>query len=61
MPKQMTFTKEIVLNTTYELVRKEGINGINARKIAKQLNSSVHPIFRHFKDMEQLKKRAGQR
>jgi len=56
MPKQMTFTREIVLNTTYELVRKEGINGINARKIAKQLNSSVHPIFRHFKDMEQLKK-----
>lgn len=61
MPKQMTFTKEIVLNTTYELVRKEGISGINARKIAKQLNSSVHPIFRHFKDMEQLKKEVYQK
>ncbi len=56
MPKQMTFTKEIVLNTTYELVKNEGIESVNARRIAKELNSSVHPIFRHFKDMEDLKK-----
>ena len=55
MPKQMVFTKEIVLNTTYELVKKEGMESINARRIAKELNSSVHPIFRHFKDMEELK------
>lgn len=55
MPKQMIFTKEVVLDTTYELVKKEGMESINARKIAKELNSSVHPIFRHFKDMEELK------
>ena len=29
---------------------------MNARRIAKELNSSVHPIFRHFTDMEELKK-----
>lgn len=56
MPKQMKFTKEIVLNATYELVKKEGFEGLNARKIAKKLNSSVHPIFRHFNDMKELKK-----
>ncbi len=55
MPKKMTFTKDAVLNTAYEIARKEGLEGINARRIAKELNSSVHPIVRHFKDMEDLK------
>ena len=52
----MIFKKEDVLNTAYALVEKEGFEGINARKIAAELNSSVHPIFKHFKDMEELKK-----
>lgn len=56
MPKQMKFTKDVVIDTTYELVKKEGMESVNARKVAKELNSSVHPIFRHFKDMEELKK-----
>ena len=56
MPKQMKFTKEIVLNATYELIEKEGLEALNARKIARKLNSSVHPIFRHFNDMGELKK-----
>lgn len=56
MPREMIFKKEDVINTTYELVKKEGFENINARRIAKELKSSVHPIFRHFKDMEELKK-----
>lgn len=55
MPRRMTFTRDIVIHTTYELVKKEGMESVNARRIAKELNSSVHPIFRHFKDMEELK------
>ena len=56
MPRKITFQKEDVLNTAYEIVEKEGFEGINARRIASELNSSVHPIFTHFKDMEELKK-----
>lgn len=56
MPPRMVFQKEDVLNMTLKIVEKEGFDGINARRIAKELNSSVHPIFRHFKDMEELKK-----
>lgn len=52
----MMFKKEDVLNITYEIVKKEGFEGVNARKIATELKSSVHPIFRHFNDMEELKK-----
>lgn len=55
MPREMMFKKEDVLNVTYEIVKKEGFENVNARRIAKELNSSVHPIFRHFKDMEELK------
>ena len=56
MPPKAMFKKEDVLNIAYEIVKKEGFENLNARKIAKELNSSVHPIFRHFKDMEDLKK-----
>lgn len=55
MPREMMFKKEDVINVTYEIVKKEGFENVNARRIAKELNSSVHPIFRHFKDMEELK------
>lgn len=55
VPPRMTFKKEDVLNVTYEIVKREGFESVNARRIAKELNSSVHPIFRHFKDMEELK------
>lgn len=56
MPPRMIFKKEDVINVTYKIVEKEGFEGINARRIAKELQSSVHPIFNHFKDMEELKK-----
>mgnify|MGYP002802269414 CR=1 FL=1 len=56
MPPRTVFKKEDVLNVAYAIVKKEGFEGLNARRIAKELNSSVHPIFRHFTDMEELKK-----
>lgn len=56
MPPRMIFKKEEVLDVAYKIVKKDGFEGINARRIAKELNASVHPIFNHFKDMEELKK-----
>lgn len=56
MPPKMMFQKEDVLKIAMKIVEKEGFEGMNARRIAKELNSSVHPIFRHFNDMEELKK-----
>lgn len=56
MPPRTIFEKEQVLNIAYNIVRNEGFDGLNARRIAKELNASVHPIFKHFKDMEELKK-----
>lgn len=56
LPPKLIFKKEDVLNVAYEIVRKEGFANLNARRIASEMNSSVHPIFRHFSDMEDLKK-----
>lgn len=56
MPPRMLFSKEDVLDVAYKIVEKEGFKGLNARRIATELKASVHPIFRHFKDMEELKK-----
>ena len=61
MPPRMIFKREDVLKIAYEIVKKEGFQGINARRIAIELNSSVHPIFRHFKDMEELKRAVYQK
>lgn len=55
MPPKVVFKKDDIIEVTYEIVRKEGFEKVNARKIAKELNSSVYPIFKHFKDMEELK------
>lgn len=56
MPKKEQFSKEDVIKAAFNIVKEEGFEGLNARKIAQRLNSSVHPIFNHFKSMKELKK-----
>lgn len=56
MPPIQKFTKEDIIQKALELIEKEGFEKINARKLAKELNASVQPIFYYFKTMEELKK-----
>lgn len=56
MPPVKKFSKEDIINTSYEIVMKEGFEGLNARKVAKKLNCSVQPIFHNFDKMEELEK-----
>jgi AcrR family transcriptional regulator len=53
-PKQK-FTKEDVLETAFAIVREEGIENLNARNIARRLNSSTQPVFSFFENMAELK------
>ena len=55
MPKQTQTSREDVINAGLEIIRENGIDEVNARAIAKILNTSVHPIFHHFKNMDELK------
>lgn len=54
MPPVRKFTKEDIVNAAYEIVRQDGFKGLNARKVAKELNCSVQPIFHNFETMEEL-------
>ena len=55
MPPKVKIKKEDIILTAYEIARKKGISGVNARRIAQQLHCSVQPIFSNFDHMEELK------
>lgn len=55
MPPVPKISKENIINASLMIVKEEGINCINARNIAKKLNCSTQPIFRVYKNMEELK------
>ena len=44
MPKSTTITQEIIIETAFEMVRKEGFAVLSARNIAKQIGCSTQPI-----------------
>lgn len=55
MPPKIKVTQEDIINTAISMVREKGMEGLNARDLAKELNCSVHPIFRAYNSMEGLK------
>lgn len=54
MPKQR-ITKEMVFNEGYRLAIEEGMDQVQVKIIAKNLNCSVQPVYSYFKNMEDLK------
>lgn len=56
MPPRTIVSKTDVLNASLELIKDEGVEKLNARNIAKRLNCSTNPLFRIYKNMEELKK-----
>ena len=54
MPK-LKFTKEVVIEAGYELMKKKGFNNISVRKIANYLKCSTAPIYFNFKTVDELK------
>jgi len=56
MPPKIKINEEDILDAGIIIVRKSGIEGVNARELAKELGCSIQPIFRTFQNMENLKK-----
>lgn len=54
-------TKEDIVNSAFEIVKEKGVEGLNAREVAKRLNCSIQPIFYQFATMEDLKKAVCER
>lgn len=55
MPPKTRITKELIIEKSFEITKSEGIENLNARYLAKQLNCSTMPIFKVFNDMNELK------
>ena len=55
MPKKVLFSREIILDKSFELFKEEGIEAISARNVAKILDASPAPIYKSIGSMEILK------
>lgn len=55
MPPKIKITKEEIINTAVDIVRKNGAQAMNARTIASVLNCSTQPVFSNFSTMDELR------
>ena len=55
MPTKKRITRSAIVETAVEILRSEGWEKINARRIAHQLQCSTQPIYSEFGSMEGLK------
>ena len=56
MPARRKIQKEDIIQESVTIVSQEGINALNARKIAKKLGCSTQPLFYIYENMDDLKK-----
>ena len=55
MPPKAKITKEMIIYTGMELVRKEGAEALNVRRVAAELGCSTQPVMYSFPTVEELK------
>lgn len=55
MPPAKKILKEKIVEAALEIVREDGLEGINARTLAKKLGCSVQPVFSNFSTMQDVK------
>lgn len=54
MARKESVTMQKILQTAFEMTRAEGFENVTARKVAAQAGCSTQPIFRVYKNMEEL-------
>ena len=47
--------KENIIDTCLKITRREGIDALNARKVAKALGCSTQPLFYYYENMDEIK------
>lgn len=55
MPAQRRITREAIVRAAFDILRKSGVEAVNARSIAKKLDCSTQPIYHAFTGMGELK------
>jgi len=56
MPPKAKITKEMIVDTAFNIVQKEGADKVTARSISEQLNCSTQPVLYYFSTVEDIKK-----
>ncbi len=54
MPPKIRFTSENIIETAFDIVRRRGWEGLSARSIARELDSSTRPIYSYLKSMDNI-------
>ena len=48
----------MIVKAAFDLIRREGVENLNARSLSKELGSSTQPILYHFSTMEEVRDKA---
>ena len=55
MPAIRKINKDNIISASVKIIRNEGINNLNARRVAKELGCSTQPIFYIYSNMDEMK------
>ena len=55
MAKKIKITKEMILDSAFKIAREKGMQEVSNRAIAKELDSSIRPIYYQFSNSDELK------
>lgn len=55
MPAKKQIPKEMILNASLKLLRKQGYEAVNIKQLAKELGCSTQPVYLSFSGMDELK------
>ena len=58
LPPKTKVTREQILDAAVGIIRKGGLDGLNARSLAQELHCSTQPILYAFSTMEELRRAA---
>lgn len=56
MPPKQKYSSEDVIEAAFQIVRRKGWEGLSARAIAKELDSSTRPVYDCFQSMKHIEK-----
>ena len=54
MPPKSQITKEMIVEAGFQLIRREGAEALNVRRIAEELHCSTQPVMYRFSTVEEL-------
>ena len=61
MPPRTRYTRDDLLSAALALVRRDGMDALNARALAHELGCSTQPLFREFASMAEIKQEVYKR